>query len=229
MVVTDNPTSTTSTTTSNTSSQSTNVNLVQTSKTNRWKNHNQRKRNAPVEQGEANVKEPNPSNNNRGKKKLKFPCLACKEDHFTKDCPHLADVKKLLEQSKNPTPVVLTNPFPTQHQQMVAQVLAQPPTNQSVAAPSRASSSSVNILRADSIDLTTRAKNYNKQPEGEPSAQVNSPSIPQSNGSLTFEKPTFEAPSYPSKGTLWRTHNLNAWASQHYNIVEDLPQAPCAM
>ena len=53
--------------------------------------------------------------------------------------------------------------------------------------------------------------------------------MPQSNGPLTFEKPTFEAPSRPSKGTLQHTHNLNAWASQHYNIVEDLVQAPCAM
>ena len=81
----------------------------------------------------------------------------------------------------------------------------------------------------DSVDLATRAKNYEKQPEGEPSAQADSPLIPQSNGPLTFKKTTFEAPSRPSKGTLWRTHNLNVRATQHYNIVEDLAQAPCAM
>ena len=77
--------------------------------------------------------------------------------------------------------------------------------------------------------MLSRAKNYEKQLEGEPSAQANSPSIPQSNGPLTFEKTTFEAPSHPSKGTLRRTHNLNARAAQHYSIVEDLAQAPCAM
>jgi ribosomal protein L44E len=92
LVVTNNPTSTGLAMTSNTSAQSTDVNMVQTSKTSRRKNLNQRKKNAPIEQSEANVKEPNPSNNNRGKKKLKFPCLACKEDHFPKDCPRLADV-----------------------------------------------------------------------------------------------------------------------------------------
>lgn len=54
-------------------------------------------------------------------------------------------------------------------------------------------------------------------------------SLPQSNGPLTFEKTTFEAPSHPSKGKLRPTHNLNAWAAQHYSIVEDLAQAPCSM
>ena len=82
---------------------------------------------------------------------------------------------------------------------------------------------------ADTVDLATRAKIYEKQPEGESSAHVDSPSQPQSHSPLTFEKPTFEAPSRPSKGTLRRTHNLNAQAAQHYSIVEDLAQAPCAM
>ena len=58
---------------------------------------------------------------------------------------------------------------------------------------------------------------------------MNSPSLPQSNGPLTFEKTTFEASSHPSKGTLRCTHNLNAWATQHYSIVEELAQALCAM
>ena len=54
--------------------------------------------------------------------------------------------------------------------------------------------------------------------------------MPQSNGPLTFEKSTIEAPSHPSKGELWHTtHNLNARAAQHYNIVEDLAQALRAM
>ena len=61
---------------------------------------------------------------------------------------------------------MLTNPLPTHHQQMVAQVPAQQPTNQSEVASSGSSSSSVNILMADSFDLTTLAKNYDKQPKG---------------------------------------------------------------
>ena len=112
---------------------------------------------------------------------------------------------------------------------MVAQVLAQQPVTPSVAAPSGDRSSSVHIMMADAIDLAMQAKNYEKQPKGESSTHADSPSIPQSNGPLTFEKTTFEALSCPSKGTLQRTHNLNERAAQHYNIVEDLAQAPCAM
>ena len=134
-----------------------------------------------------------------------------------------------MEQSKNPPPAVLTNPFPAQHQQLIAQVPVQQPTQQNAPPPSGASSSSVHIMMADTVDLATRAKSYEKQPEGEFSAHIDSPSQPQSHSPLTFEKPTIEAPSYPSKGTLRRTHNLNARVVQHYSIVEDLAQAPCAM
>ena len=96
-----------------------------------------------------------------------------------------------MEQSKNPTPTMLTNPFPSEHQQMVAQVPAQQPANQSATAPTGVGSSSVHIMMADSVDLATRAKNYEKQPEGEPSALADSPLVAQSNGPLTLDKLTF--------------------------------------
>lgn len=72
LVITDNLVSTTLATTSTTSPQSTDVNLVQTSKTSRRKNHNQCKKNAPTKQSEDNAKEPN-TGNNKEKQKLKFP------------------------------------------------------------------------------------------------------------------------------------------------------------
>jgi hypothetical protein len=84
-------------------------------------------------------------------------------------------------------------------------------------------------MMADVIDLAMQAMNHKKQPEGEAFTHVDSPSLPQSNGLLTFEKTTFEAPSHPSKGTLQCTHNLNARAAQYYSIVEDLAQGPCAI
>ena len=58
---------------------------------------------------------------------------------------------------------------------MVAQVLAQQPVTQSMVAPSRAGSSSIHITMADAVDLATRAKNYEKQPEGESSNHVDPP------------------------------------------------------
>ena len=107
-----------------------------------------------------------------------------------------------MEQSKNPPQAVLTNPFPTQQQQMVGQVPTQELTNHSVVAPSGAGSSFVNILMAGSIDLTTRAKSDEKQPNGELSVVEDSPLMPQSNGLLTLNEPTFDAPMCPSKGVL---------------------------
>ena len=91
-----------------------------------------------------------------------------------------------MEQSKNPTPAVPTNPFPTQHQQLVAQVPVQQPAPQSAVALSGAGASSVHIMMVGIVDLATRAKNYDKQPEGEASAHVDPPLLLQSNGPLTF-------------------------------------------
>jgi hypothetical protein len=43
------------------------------------------------------------------KRKVKFPCKLCTDDHLTHLCPRLAEAQKLLAQQQ---PVVLTNPFP---------------------------------------------------------------------------------------------------------------------
>lgn len=52
----------------------------------------------------------------------------------------------------------------------------------------------------------------------------------QPDSSLTFDKPNFKLPSHPSKATLRRTmHDFNTRVTQHYSIVKDLAQAPCAM
>jgi hypothetical protein len=117
--------------------------------------------------------------------------------------------------------MVLTNPFP-QQQQMITQVPAPPPGG-------NAESSSTNIMMVKStVALSTRVKNYDSQ-EGEPSSKDPTSTIPP-NGPLTLEKPTFKPAIHPPKGVLrWTTHNLNAQEAQHYSIVEDLSQAPCAM
>jgi hypothetical protein len=53
------------------------------------------------------------------KRKVKFPCLICGDDHYTKYCPHHEEVTKFLKGTSQPT--VLTDPFPPQQQQMVSQ------------------------------------------------------------------------------------------------------------
>ena len=53
-------------------------------------------------------------NDNKGKINSKYLYLLCGGDHFMKECPCREEISKFLK--SNPTPVVLTNPFPSQQQ-----------------------------------------------------------------------------------------------------------------
>jgi hypothetical protein len=86
---------------------------------------------------------------------LKFPCLICGDDHYTRDCPHRDEVAKLFK--GNSQPAVLTQPFP-QQQSMVAQT---PPTGGSSShPPNDEASTSAHIYMFNGIDLTTRTMTY---------------------------------------------------------------------
>jgi hypothetical protein len=67
------------------------------------KNNNKPKDNGNNEKMKNNVGE-----GKRERRKVKFPCKLCTDDHFTHLCPKLAEVARLLSL----LPVVLTNPFP---------------------------------------------------------------------------------------------------------------------
>jgi hypothetical protein len=78
------------------------------------------------------------------------------------------------------------------------------------------------------VALSAQVRNYDS-PKWEPSLK-DPPSTSPPNSPLTLEKPSFEPTLYPQKGVPRRTtHNMNARETQHYNIVEHLTQAPCAM
>ena len=51
------------------------------------------------------------------KRKPRYPCLICDEDHYTRDCPHRAEVAKIVKGSQ--TPAVLKDPFPNQDSKMI--------------------------------------------------------------------------------------------------------------
>ena len=57
---------------------------------------------------------PTINENDKGKRKAKYPCLLCGGDHFTKECPRRDEINKFLK--SNPAPAVLTDPFPSQQQ-----------------------------------------------------------------------------------------------------------------
>jgi hypothetical protein len=87
------------------------------------------------------------------------------------------------------------------------------------------------------IDLTTRTTTYDtpakpdkeKVANGTTSDPPSTTVTPQS-GPLQIEKPTFDSILRPPKSTIRKsTFNPSSRATQNYNIVEYLAQAPCAM
>ena len=58
--------------------------------------------------------EPTINENDKGKRKEKYPCLLCGGDNFMKECPHHEEITQFLK--SNPASAVLTDPFPSQQQ-----------------------------------------------------------------------------------------------------------------
>ena len=90
------------------------------------------------------------------------------------------------------------------------------------------------MMANENVALTIRAKTYDtnidKQSNGSTSSLPSTTSPPVSNTSLQIEKPIYDNVLRPPKGTIWKlTFNPSTRATQNYNIVEDLAQAPCAI
>ena len=161
---------------------------------------------------------PKPPPEEGAKRKHKYPCLICDEDHYTKDCPRRSEVSRLLKGAPRP-PAMLKEPFPSQQTQMVVD-----PSQ-----PSSSFGSQVFMAGTIPIHVTTRAKDYPSQAGKEPEVPSSAP--PSSSGPLHIERPSTETiPRPPPKGVLRKSsYNPNSRAAQHYSIVEDLAQAPSAM
>jgi hypothetical protein len=74
----------------------------------------QKNSNKPKDNGNNEKLNNNSSEGNKERRKVKFPCKLCIDDHLTHLCPKLAEAARLLSLS----PGVLTNPFP--HNQHIA-------------------------------------------------------------------------------------------------------------
>jgi hypothetical protein len=165
--------------------------------------------------------------------KLKFLCIICGDNHYTRYCPHRNEVAKIFQGNSQPT--VLTHPFP-QQQTMVAQT---PSPGGSSSHPHDEASTSAHTYMFNGINLNTLSKTYDTPgnpnkgkdtngigtlPDPSPSS-VSPPSRP-----LHIEKPMFDSILHPPKSTIHKpTFNPSSHATQNYNIVEDLAQAPCSM
>jgi hypothetical protein len=147
-----------------------------------------------------------------------------------KYCARCTKVTKFLQGApKPPTPVILSQPFPYQQQtQLVIHDQPSPSTT-----------SYVLMCTGDSkkndIALTTRAKDYypskEKVDDLPPSLVQPSTMTPPINSPLHIEGPILDTVLCPPpKGVVRKlAFNPHAHATQNYNIVEDLAQAPSAM
>jgi hypothetical protein len=95
-----------------------------------------------------------PATKKQPQRKLKFPCIICGGDRYTRDCPLRNEVAKIFQGKSQP--VVLTQSFP-QQQSMVAQT---PSPRGSSSDPHDEASSSAHIYMFNGINLTTHSKTY---------------------------------------------------------------------
>jgi len=147
-----------------------------------------------------------------------YPCLICEGEHFTRDCPHRAEVAKIVKGSQ--TPIVLKDPFPSQDNKMIG---------------SSSNASEEPIMMMSHVRIATQSQDYgSKSPIGgkEPESSNSNPStlVPGSDP-LQIEKPNPHLEiKPPAKGILRKSaFNPHARAAQNYNIVEDLTISPSAM
>jgi hypothetical protein len=119
-----------------------------------------------------------PTNNigrgNTEKRKARYPCNLCVEDHPTHQCPRLAEAQNFVTQKQPP---MLTNPF--QHGKNLTQ------TSTSVEGGSQGPSLSSNnpasmnvyMMKGDAF-ISTRAHDYSKPTTSEKGKEVELPSLP---------------------------------------------------
>jgi type IV secretory pathway VirB10-like protein len=93
------------------------VNVVQSTPTAKTRN-NKKGKGKTKQTSQPQVKMKTPPAEDKEKRKPKYPCLICDEDHYTKYFSCHVDVNCFLK-GTSITPVVLTNPFPYQKTQMV--------------------------------------------------------------------------------------------------------------
>jgi hypothetical protein len=93
------------------------VNVVQSTPTGKTKSRKGRGKNKEGKNNNPNEQTKSPPVDDQDKRKPRYPCLICGDDHYTKDCPRRAEVNKFLQGAPKPsTPVVLSQPFPSQQQ-----------------------------------------------------------------------------------------------------------------
>jgi hypothetical protein len=119
-----------------------------------------------------------PTNNVGGdsteKRKVRYPCNLCVEDHPTHLCPRLAESQNFVMQQQ---PVVLTNPF--QHGKNLTQASTSMKGGSQEPSPSLNNPTSANVymVKGDAF-ISTRAQDYSKPSTSKKGKEVELPSLP---------------------------------------------------
>jgi hypothetical protein len=91
------------------------VNVVQSTPTGKTKSRKGRGKNKEGKNNNSNEQTKSPPVDDWDKRKPRYPCLICGDDHYMKDCPRRAEVNKFLQRAPKPsTSAVLSQPFPSQ-------------------------------------------------------------------------------------------------------------------
>ena len=136
------------------------------------------------------------------KRKVKFPCKLCKDDHLTHLCPQMEESLKFIAQG----PAMFTNPLPN-NQNMKSRTIDPGCVSGGTQNPPEVSPGHGCINMVKASKFVTHAKDYgSSQPD-----LGKEPNPPES--SLQIEKPTYklEVPPRIPKGVLSHSgHNPNA-------------------
>jgi hypothetical protein len=108
------------------------------------------------------------------KRKARYPCNLCAEDHPTHLCPRLAEAQKFVTQHQQ---AVLTNPF--QHGQNLTQASASTEKGSHENCPPQNASSSANVymMKSDAF-IATRAHDYSKSNASDKGKEAKISSLP---------------------------------------------------
>jgi hypothetical protein len=132
-----------------------------------------------------------PATENKPQRKLKFLCIICGDDHYTRYCSLCNEVAKIFQGKSQPA--VLTQPFP-QQQSMVAQT---PSPGGSSSEPNDEASSSEHIYMFNGVNLTTFSKTYDTPGNPDKGKDTNSADTLPNPSSSSVSLPSINPPSGP--------------------------------
>jgi hypothetical protein len=137
-------------------------------------------------------------NDNAGKgtterKKARYPCNLCAEDHPTHLCPRLAEAQKFVTQQQQ---AVLTNPFQHGKNLTQASASAEGGSHKNCPPPNNPSSANIYMMKSDAF-IATRAHDYSKPSASEKGKEAELPSLP-----LQIEKMLGETMTSIPKGAF---------------------------